>query len=116
MDAAYEFLTETFGDSSVFMLALLVFLATTTLTFGVMVAMRTRGAVKRRAAGISHDIEDRAGEGNSVEGDATVLPCSSWIINGSKPHPPSETPTLPSQRPSWSVSPWRPMPSPANAS
>jgi tight adherence protein C len=35
------------------MLAVLVFLATAVLTFGVMAAVRVRGAVKRRAAGIA---------------------------------------------------------------
>src|ERR1700674_3001268 len=47
-------------DSSAMMLALLVFLATTVLTFGVMLAVRARGAVKRRTAGIA----DSAGDGN----------------------------------------------------
>jgi tight adherence protein C len=42
-----------FGDSSAMLLALLVFLATTVSSLGVMLAMRARGAVKRRAAGIA---------------------------------------------------------------
>jgi tight adherence protein C len=42
-----------FADGSAMMLAVLVFLATATLTFGVMAAVRVRGAVKRRAAGIA---------------------------------------------------------------
>jgi tight adherence protein C len=42
-----------FADSSALMLAVLVFLATTIATFGVMAAVRVRGAVKRRAAGIA---------------------------------------------------------------
>src|SRR5262245_59850534 len=49
------------GDSSAMMLALLVFLATTVATFGVMLAVRARGPVKRRAAGIaeySGDVPD----------------------------------------------------------
>ena len=39
-----------FGNSATLMLALLVFLATATLTFGFMAAVRVRGAVKRRTA------------------------------------------------------------------
>ena len=41
-----------FSDSSTMMLAVLVFLATATLAFGIMAAVRVRGAVKRRTAGI----------------------------------------------------------------
>jgi tight adherence protein C len=47
-----------FDDSSTMMLALLVFLATTVLTFGVMLALRAREAVKRRAAGIAEHSGD----------------------------------------------------------
>src|SRR6266849_5743322 len=48
-----DVLTGVFGDSSAMLLALLVFLATTVASLGVMLAMRARGAVKRRAAGIA---------------------------------------------------------------
>src|SRR3984893_3068379 len=48
-----DVLTGVFGDSSAMLLALLVFLATTVPSLGVMLAMRARGAVKRRAAGIA---------------------------------------------------------------
>jgi tight adherence protein C len=50
-----------FGDSSTMMLGLLVFLATAVLSFGMMVGLRSGGAIKRRAAGIaerSGDIQD----------------------------------------------------------
>ena len=50
---AFNSMTSIFADSSMLMLALLIFLATTTLTFTVMASLRVRGAVKRRAAGIS---------------------------------------------------------------
>jgi tight adherence protein C len=44
------------GDSTAaIMLGVLVFLATTTLAFCVMLMLRTRGAVRRRAAGIRFD-------------------------------------------------------------
>src|SRR5215472_14698555 len=42
-----------FGDSSAVLFALLVFLATTIASLGVMLTLRARGAVKRRAAGIA---------------------------------------------------------------
>ncbi len=56
MDGIYDILIGVFGDSSAMMLALLVFLATAVLAFGVMVAARARSAVKRRAAGIAEYI------------------------------------------------------------
>jgi tight adherence protein C len=49
----YDILASVFADGSALMLAVLVFLATAVLTFGVMAAVRVRGAVKRRAAGIA---------------------------------------------------------------
>jgi tight adherence protein C len=42
-----------FSDSAMLLLTMLVFLAAATLTFTIMAAMRARGAIKRRAAGIS---------------------------------------------------------------
>jgi tight adherence protein C len=62
MQELITILGETFGDSSALMLAVLVFLATAVLTFGVMMAARSRTLVKRRAAGIaeySGDVNDR---------------------------------------------------------
>src|SRR6266849_8479456 len=53
MDGLSDILAGVFGDSAAMLLALLVFLATTVLTFGVMLAARARGAVRRRAAGIA---------------------------------------------------------------
>ncbi len=59
MAALYDILIDVFGDSSATMLAVLVFLAVAVLTFGIMAAVRARGAVKRRAAGITDDVADR---------------------------------------------------------
>jgi tight adherence protein C len=53
MDAISDILGGVFADGSALMLAVLVFLATAILTFGVMAAVRVRGAVKRRTAGIA---------------------------------------------------------------
>jgi tight adherence protein C len=53
MDTLYDILAGVFADGSALMLAVLVFLATAVLTFGVMAAVRVRGAVKRRTAGIA---------------------------------------------------------------
>ncbi|HVY57506.1 MAG TPA: type II secretion system F family protein [Xanthobacteraceae bacterium] len=49
------------GEDPGLLLTALVFLASASLAFGVMAMVQTRGAVKRRAAGISGDIE-RDGE------------------------------------------------------
>src|SRR5258708_7722213 len=46
-------LSRLFSHSSAIMLAVLVFLATAMMTFGVMAAVRVRGSVKRRTAGIA---------------------------------------------------------------
>lgn len=53
MDSSLDILIGVFGDKATAMMALLVFLATATLTFGIMAAVRVRGAVKRRTAGIA---------------------------------------------------------------
>src|SRR5882672_2657594 len=58
MGAISDIVAAMLGDSSAMMLALLVFLATTVLTFGVMLAARARGAVKRRTAGIAESTGD----------------------------------------------------------
>jgi tight adherence protein C len=54
-----DLLIDVFGDSSTIMVALMVFLATAMPTFGIMLAVRARGAVKRRTAGIA----ELSGEG-----------------------------------------------------
>jgi tight adherence protein C len=53
MDSPFDIFAGLFDDGSPLMLSVLVFLATAVLTFGVMAAVRVRGAVKRRAAGIA---------------------------------------------------------------
>jgi tight adherence protein C len=56
-----DILAEMFSDQSAMMLALLVFLTTAVLTFAIMLGVRARGAIKRRAAGIaehSGDLQD----------------------------------------------------------
>jgi tight adherence protein C len=58
MDGFADIVAGVLGDSSAMMLALLVFLATAVLTFGVMLTVRARGAVKRRAAGIADQTDD----------------------------------------------------------
>src|SRR5262245_65685922 len=59
MDGFYDIVVGLFGDNAVITLGILVFLATAVLTFGLMAALHSRGAVRRRAAGIN---------GNSGEG------------------------------------------------
>jgi tight adherence protein C len=63
MDGFYDILIEIFGDGSVLVVAILVFLAVAVPSFGLMAAVHSRGAVKRRAAGINQN----SGEGNSGE-------------------------------------------------
>jgi tight adherence protein C len=53
MDFLSDVLVGVFADGSALMLAVLVFLATAILAFGVMAAVRVRGSVKRRTAGIA---------------------------------------------------------------
>jgi tight adherence protein C len=65
----FDPLVEIFGDSATMMLGLLVFLATSVLTFGVMVVIRSRGAIKRRAAGIAEYSGD-AHEAGALRGSS----------------------------------------------
>jgi tight adherence protein C len=65
----FDPLVEIFGDSSTMMLGLLVFLATAVLSFGVMAGMRSRGAIKRRAAGIA-EYSGAAQEPSSLRGSS----------------------------------------------
>src|SRR5262245_36760160 len=58
MDGFYDIVLALFGDSSVMMLGLMVFLATAVLAFGLMASVYSRGAVKRRAAGINQNLGD----------------------------------------------------------
>ncbi len=52
-----------FGESSMSMMLLLVFLATTTLAFTVMKSVRVHGAVKRRTAELTGEGRDAGGRG-----------------------------------------------------
>jgi tight adherence protein C len=53
MDNIGDILSGVFSDRASLMLAILVFLAAAVLTYGTMAAVRVRGAVRRRAAGIN---------------------------------------------------------------
>jgi tight adherence protein C len=67
MDNPLETLTGLFSDGSSLMLAVLVFLAAAVLAYGMMAAVRVRGAVKRRAAGIGEPLDgDPANERGSL--------------------------------------------------
>ncbi len=65
MDAIVEFFFAYFDENPTFMLGMLVFLAGSTLAFGIMAAIRVRGSVKRRAADISSDSPRRSAASNS---------------------------------------------------
>jgi tight adherence protein C len=59
MAGIFDILADLAADSSALMVAVLVFLATTVATLGIMLTVRTRGAVKRRTAGIAeHSSEE----------------------------------------------------------
>jgi tight adherence protein C len=62
MDSVFSAVFGIFGDGSGAILGLLVFLAVGTMSFGLMAALRVRGAVKRRAAGITLDEPQRSGQ------------------------------------------------------
>jgi len=66
MDAFSDILFEAFGDGSLKMLALIVFAVTTASAFGVMVLVHSRGAVKRRAAGINRNSGELGENQNSL--------------------------------------------------
>ncbi|HEY6255852.1 MAG TPA: type II secretion system F family protein [Xanthobacteraceae bacterium] len=71
MDSVSDIVAGVFSNGSALMLAVLVFLATAVLTFGLMAAVRVRGSVKRRAAGIA------ALAGNGVDQEPVSLRHSS---------------------------------------
>jgi tight adherence protein C len=67
MEDVYETGTELFGDASITMLALMIFLAVAVLSFGMMAMIRTRGLIKRRASGIAeYSGEREAAESRSL--------------------------------------------------
>src|SRR2546429_1203337 len=66
MDALYDMLFDLFGDGSLKVLALIVFIATAATAFGVMALVHSRGAVKRRAAGINHNTGELGENDNSL--------------------------------------------------
>jgi tight adherence protein C len=65
MDNVLDTLTSLFADGSALMLAVLIFLAAAVLAYGMMAAVRIRGAVKRRAAGIGEALDGES-EGGSL--------------------------------------------------
>jgi tight adherence protein C len=58
MDAIFDAIS---NDNASLVLSVIVFLAATLAAFGVMAAVQLRGAVRRRAAGISSDSDDQLG-------------------------------------------------------
>jgi tight adherence protein C len=63
MDAILKALS---GDSANLLVSVFVFLAATITAFGIMAALQLRGAVKRRAAGITASGEESIGAGSSA--------------------------------------------------
>jgi tight adherence protein C len=54
-------LVSAFGDSATLVLSTLVFMAAGTLAFAIMISVRARSAIRRRAAGVSIGDEDSGG-------------------------------------------------------
>ncbi len=50
-----DLILDLFGDSAAMMVALLIFLATSTLALSLMLFLRSRNAIKRRAAGMTYE-------------------------------------------------------------
>src|SRR5437879_1706081 len=82
MDSISDMLT----DGSTLMLAVLVFLATAMLTFGVMAAVRVRGDVKRRTAGIAAIAGDAAVEDQGSQLRQTSLKAAQRILDYATKH------------------------------
>jgi tight adherence protein C len=83
MGDASDIAFELFGDGSQLLVTLLVFLATAGLAMGVMLTMRARGAVKRRAAGIA----EAAGEaGNRRALRATSIKAVQRLLDYTTKH------------------------------
>ena len=71
MNGIIDTLIGILGDRSSSMLALMIFLATAVLAFGVMAAVHARSSVKRRAAGIAeYSGEREAAEKHSLRGSS----------------------------------------------
>jgi tight adherence protein C len=61
MSGAYDVMIGVFGDGATMMTALMVFLATAILAFGLMAAVHARSSVRRRAAGLAQYSGERDG-------------------------------------------------------
>jgi len=64
MDALFDLLPD--ADDPILIVSLLVFLAAASLALAVMATVRVRGAVKRRAAEVAVDSNDRGGDKRSL--------------------------------------------------
>ena len=64
METLFDLLPD--ADDPILIVSALVFLAAATLAFGVMATLRVRGAVKRRAAEMATDADERGGEKRSL--------------------------------------------------
>src|SRR5690242_10589680 len=65
-----DLVLDVFGDSAAMMVALLIFLATSTLALSVMLFLRSRGAIKRRAAGLGYEHSGTVSAPGSLRGSS----------------------------------------------
>jgi tight adherence protein C len=81
-----ESASDIFSDGSTVMLAVLVFLATAMMAFGLMAAVRVRGAVKRRTAGIAAIDGDVAVEDQGSSLKQSSLKAAQQILDYASKH------------------------------
>jgi len=81
-----ESASDIFSDGSTLMLAVLVFLATAMMAFGLMAAVRVRGAVKRRTAGIAAIAGDVAVEDQGSSLKQSGLKAAQQILDYASKH------------------------------
>jgi tight adherence protein C len=87
MDAMFELVTGMFGDSAGLAVGVFVFLAAGILAFSVMTLVRTRGAVKRRAAGITVSYGGESAAGGRTLRDSSVKAAKKLLDYTSRHYP-----------------------------
>jgi tight adherence protein C len=87
MDAMFELVIGMFGDSAAPAVGVFVFLAAGILAFSVMTLVRTRGAVKRRAAGITVSYGGEPAAGGRTLRDSSVKAAKKLLDYTSRHYP-----------------------------
>jgi tight adherence protein C len=85
MDAIFDQLS-IFGDNANLIVGVSVFIATALVAFGVMAAVRLHGSVRRRAAGMTNDIESEEGGGGANSLRSSSLRAAQRLIELTTKH------------------------------